>query len=135
MFVNGLRKAAAALVGTALATGIALAGSAGTAVASSGGGCGGTATEQACVSAGNGQVTATATSNFGNGNCNEEVILWDYTAGGKALDTTFPCHSGPYSFTWTLTDPTAGHDYKAEVRFYWPGGSGYDYQLSPDLFY
>ncbi|QMU69600.1 hypothetical protein [Streptacidiphilus sp. P02-A3a] len=134
MVVNGVRKAAVAVVGSALTVGIALTG-AGTASASSGGGCGGTATEQACVSAGNGQVTASASSNFGNGSCNEEVILWDYTSGGKALDTTFPCHNGPYTFTWVLTNPSSGHDYKAEVRFYWQGGSGYDYQLSPDLIY
>ncbi|MDH6120854.1 hypothetical protein [Kitasatospora sp. GAS204B] len=134
MFVNGVRKATVALVGMALAGSIGLVG-AGSAAASSGGGCGGTGTEQACVSAGDGHVTATATSNFANGNCNEEVILWDYTTQGKALDTTFPCHNGSYSFTWVLTDPSGGHDYKTEVRFYWQGGSGYDYQLSPDLFY
>ncbi|MFJ8471073.1 hypothetical protein [Kitasatospora sp. NPDC094011] len=134
MFVNGVRKTAVALLGTALVAGLGLAG-AGSAAASSGGGCGGTDYERACVSAGNGQVTAQAYSNFGNGNCNEEVILWDYTTGGRALDTTFPCHSGEYTYSYTLTNPSGGHDYKAEVRFYWPGGSGYDYQLSPDLFY
>lgn len=135
MFGNGVRKTAMALVGTALATGLALAGSTGTAVASSGGGCGGPDWEQVCVSAGNGSVTATANTNFGNGNCTEEVILWDYTTGGRALDTSFGCHTGPYSFSYTLSNPSPGHDYKAEVRLYWNGGSNYDYQLSPDLFY
>jgi hypothetical protein len=134
MFGNGVRKATVALVGMALVGGIALVG-ADTAAASSGGGCGGPAYEQACVSAGNGQVTATVNTNLASNSCNEEVILWDYTSGGRALDTTFACHSGPYSFSWVLTDPSSGHDYKTEVRFYWQGGSGYDYQLSPDLFY
>ncbi|MFF7632943.1 hypothetical protein ACFZB9_07300 [Kitasatospora sp. NPDC008050] len=134
MFVNGVRKAAVALVGTALAGGIALMG-AGTASASTGGGCGGPAWEQTCLSEGNGQVTATVNSNLGSSSCNEEVIIWDYTTGARALDTTIPCHSGSYSFSYSLDNPTWGHDYKAEARFYWQGGSGYDYQVSPDLHY
>ncbi|MFE2724182.1 NB-ARC domain-containing protein [Kitasatospora sp. NPDC059327] len=64
-----------------------------------------------------------------------QIIIWDYTTGSRALSTSFPCRSGQYSYTYTLTNPTPGHDYKAEARFYWQPGSGYDYQLSPDLWY
>ncbi|MEV7777137.1 hypothetical protein [Kitasatospora sp. NPDC088351] len=134
MVVQGIRKAAMVLAGTALFGGIALAG-AGTAAASSGGGCGGPAWEQACISAGGGQVTATAVTNLGSNSCTEQIILWDYTTQSQALSTSFPCRSGQYSYSYTLSNPTPGHDYKAEVRLYWQGGSGYDYQLSPDLWY
>ncbi|MFJ9610816.1 BTAD domain-containing putative transcriptional regulator [Kitasatospora sp. NPDC101176] len=87
------------------------------------------------ISAGGGQVSAQVTTNFGGNNCTEQIIIWDYTTGSQALSSSFPCHSGQYSYTYTLTNPTPGHDYKAEARFYWQPGSGYDYQLSPDLWY
>ncbi|MCX5214298.1 hypothetical protein OG689_34395 [Kitasatospora sp. NBC_00240] len=134
MSVNGIRRAVLGLATTALAGGIALTG-AGAASASSGGGCGGPGWKQTCISAGGGQVSAQVTTNFASNNCTEQIIIWDYTTGGQALSTSFPCRSGQYSYTYTLNNPTPGHDYKAEARFYWQPGSGYDYQLSPDLWY
>ncbi|MDQ0306929.1 hypothetical protein J2S46_001485 [Kitasatospora herbaricolor] len=127
-------RAVLGLATTALAGGIALTG-AGAASAAIGGGFGGPGWKQTCISAGGGQVSAQVTTNFASNNRTEQIIIWDYTTGGQALATSFPCRSGQYSYTYTLTNPTPGHDYKAEARFYGQPGSGYDYQLSPDLWY
>ncbi|MFD8598283.1 hypothetical protein ACFV1L_25090 [Kitasatospora sp. NPDC059646] len=134
MSIKGARKAALALATAAMAGGIALTG-AGAASAASGGGCGGPGWEQICIGAGSGQVQATVATNFASNNCSEQIIIWDYTTNSQAISTTIPCRSGQYTYTYSLTNPAAGHDYKAEVRFYWNGGSGYEYQVSPDLWY
>ncbi|MFJ5921169.1 hypothetical protein ACIQF6_01050 [Kitasatospora sp. NPDC092948] len=134
MSFKGVRKATLALATAAMAGGIALTG-AGAASAASGGGCGGPAWEQACIGAGSGQVTATVNTNFASNNCTEQIIIWDYTTQSQALSTTIACNSGQSSYALTLTNPSAGHDYKAEARFYWQPGSGYEYQISPDLWY
>jgi hypothetical protein len=134
MIVKGIRRAVLGLATTAMAGGIALTG-AGAASAASGGGCGGPGWEQACVGADNGHVTATVSTSFGGSNCTEQIIIWDYTTGTQATSTTLPCQAGQYTTSWSLFNPSQGHDYKAEARFYWQPGSGYDYQVSPDLYY
>ncbi|MFF2042583.1 hypothetical protein ACFVVX_19355 [Kitasatospora sp. NPDC058170] len=134
MSVKGIRRATLALATAALAGGVALTG-AGAASAASGGGCSGPGWKQACISAGGGQVAATVNTSFASNNCTEEVIIWDYTTGSRALSASFPCRSGQFAYTLNLTNPSPGHDYKAEARFYWQPGNGYDFQTSPDLWY
>ncbi|MFG2819893.1 hypothetical protein ACGFX4_10750 [Kitasatospora sp. NPDC048365] len=75
------------------------------------------------------------TTDFASNNRTEQIIIWGHTTSSQALSTSFSCHSGQCSCTYTLNNPTPGHDYKAEARFYWQPGSNYDYQFSPDLWY
>ncbi|MFJ8439013.1 hypothetical protein [Kitasatospora griseola] len=132
MSIKGLRKATLALATAAMAGGIALTG-AGAAEASTGGGCSGPGWQQVCISDGGSQVNTSVTTNFANNNCTEQVIIWDYTTNSQAINTSFPCRAGQFTFTWALSNPSWGHDYKAEARFYWQPGTGYTYQTSPDL--
>ncbi|MGW4381036.1 hypothetical protein [Kitasatospora sp. NPDC004531] len=134
MSFKGVRKAALALTTAATAGGIALTG-AGSASASVGGGCDGPGWQQVCVSDGGGRIDFSVTTDFSANNCTEEVILWDYTTNTRALSTSFPCRPGQSTFSWALSNPTWGHTYKAEARFYWLPGTGYTYRTSPDLHY
>ncbi|MCQ4040530.1 hypothetical protein ACFOSC_21455 [Streptantibioticus rubrisoli] len=126
------RRAAVALAAAAIAGGVGLAG-AGTASASTGGGCGGSAWRQACISVGSHGVNSDAYTNFASNACAVDVMLWDYTTNTR-WDNWRPCGTGWTHYQGTLLgNPTPGHDYKSELRVYWQGGSGYDYNVSPDL--
>ncbi|MDH6118530.1 hypothetical protein [Kitasatospora sp. GAS204B] len=136
MNTRGIKRITAlAFAGAALAGGLGLA-AAGSASATSGGGCGGPAWEQGCVSAtASGAVNSDAYTNLQSNACSVDVILWDYTTNTH-WDNWFACGSGYTHYQGTLLpNPSSGHDYKSELRVYWNNGSGYDYQTSPDLIY
>jgi hypothetical protein len=137
MMKSWIGRAGVLLGGLAVA-GATVAVSTSTASASSGGGCGGPGFSNVCISEDGGVVNYTGHTDFANGATGTvHLWLWDYTEkpGGVLVFTTdFPAATGPYDYRpGGLSNPTPGHDYKAEMRVEWAAGKT-DVYLSPDMF-
>ncbi|MEU1985736.1 hypothetical protein [Nocardia sp. NPDC019395] len=136
MMKSRIGRMGALLSGLALAGASAL-GAAGTASASTDGGCGDTSYAHACISMEDGVVHYSGYTDFAKGSGKVHLMLWDYTEvpGGVVVFTTdFPVATGPHHYRpGGLANPARGHDYKAEMRVDWGVGKD-DVYLSPDLF-
>ncbi|GAA0365108.1 hypothetical protein [Streptomyces blastmyceticus] len=131
------RIAGLALAAAALTTTMALTG-AGTAAASTGGGCAGPTYKNVCVADhNNGRIGADAYLNFGNvdSKCYVTFGVFDKTTWGFATYQTAPCKNGYQHLGIELTNPSQGHDYVGFTQVHWLGNGDYETQDSPILTY
>ncbi|MGW2037484.1 hypothetical protein [Streptomyces virginiae] len=130
---------------TTFLAGAALTGAAGPAAASTGGGCNGPASMQACITVIEGDVdedvvfearadlgTATAPS------CRLRLVSFDETTGWRWESSFAPCNRpGSQGKEFVLPNPTEGHVYRAELQIL-PNGKNYEFAQfvsSPTLTY
>ncbi|WP_405498881.1 tetratricopeptide repeat protein [Nocardia sp. NBC_00511] len=133
---NSLTKRTAAILCGLIATTAAMVAAGEPAQAASGGGCQGPGYANVCIGMDTGNIAYAGHTNYTTGTCTIHLMLWDYSAqaGGVPVFTKdFRCGSGQIDYRpAVLSNPTTGHDYKAEMRVDW-GNSKVDTYLSPDL--
>ncbi|KJY23160.1 MULTISPECIES: hypothetical protein [Streptomyces] len=119
---------------TTFLAGAALSGAAGPAAASTGGGCNGPASMQACITVIEGDAdedlvfearadlgTATAPS------CRLRLVSFDETTGWRWESSFAPCNRpGSQRKEFVLPNPTEGHVYRAELQIL-PNGKNYEF--------
>ncbi|MFF4184991.1 hypothetical protein ACFYZ9_17500 [Streptomyces sp. NPDC001691] len=116
-----LKRAVTVALTTTVMAGAALATTAGTAAAITGGGCTGPASKQACVRTvdRNGSTHLVFAAAFdpveGGPDCHVRMTAWDDTDGWPWVSEPRPCRTG-HAFTFDLPNPTPGHVYRTELR-------------------
>ncbi|WHM40874.1 hypothetical protein [Streptomyces sp. BPTC-684] len=126
-----LRAAVSVWAATAVA-GVALAGTAGMAVAATGGGCTGPASKQACVSliddgGHGGDILFEARSDWPDAgrDCRMRLVAFDDTTDWRFERELRRCDQ-PLDQHFNLPNPTAGHQYRAELQIL-PNGKNYEF--------